>query len=91
MKIIKLGKIKFTELVYKATCDKCGCEFEFDDTDVEEKESSLSYKKVRCPCCSRKVECFIDFEEEGYPKRITIQRDFFDDGTFEDKVIKEGE
>lgn len=52
-KIIKDGiKPKRTKIIYKATCDKCGCEFEFEYVDffcIERRPDGNA--TVNCPCC----------------------------------------
>ena len=88
MKILKLGKKEFKELIYKATCDYCGCEFEFKGNEFEDDYPTRITKAVRCPCCSRKIRYDVSWAC-NQPRRVTIQRDFFGDGTFEDRIVGE--
>ena len=45
MRIIKEGKIK----EYIAVCNKCGCEFAYEDKDVH--HDNRDGDSVVCPCC----------------------------------------
>ena len=50
MKILKKGKkIPTIFKIYKATCDKCGCEFEFDQNEIERGCDIHSSNYVMCP------------------------------------------
>lgn len=56
-KILKTGKF-----VYKTTCNVCGCEFVYDDQEVENKEFIIPddgcrglYQYVVCPCCGEMI------------------------------------
>lgn len=56
-KILKTGKF-----VYKTTCNVCGCEFVYDEQEVENKEFIIPdggsrglYQYVVCPCCGESI------------------------------------
>lgn len=56
-KIIKTGKF-----VYKTTCNVCGCEFVYDEEEVENKETIIPpdgsrgiCQYVICPCCGESI------------------------------------
>ena len=89
MKILKFGKEEFKESIYKATCEHCGCEFEFEGYEFEDDYPRRVSKIVRCPCCSRKIEYNVSWEC-NQPREITIQRYYLGDSKYEDAII-EGE
>lgn len=49
IKIIKEGKTEF-----RKTCDKCGCVFEYEHSDIDD-------GKIKCPCCKK---TFYGYDEE---------------------------
>lgn len=56
IKIIKEGNKK----TFTAVCPECGCEFEYDTSDLDQDWSLNSYpsqykRYVKCPCCHEKV------------------------------------
>lgn len=89
MKILKFGHKEFKELIYKATCEYCGCEFEFKGNEFEDDYPRRVSKIVRCPCCSRKIEYNVSWDC-NQPREITIHRYYIGDGNFNDRVV-EGE
>lgn len=59
MKIIKMGIIpKEEKNVYKTTCPKCNCEFEYNDDDIKIFDHPCyEYKKyINCPCCKLSID-----------------------------------
>lgn len=57
IKILKEGVVpKPKRLIYKATCNYCGCEFEFETEDCLNAERHPDgYITVECPCCCHHV------------------------------------
>lgn len=55
LKILKRGKVpKSKRIIYKKTCEFCGCEFEFDDKRLyrfNRKTGNLNNKYIKCPTC----------------------------------------
>ena len=55
-KILKTGKF-----VYKTTCNVCGCEFVYDEEEIENKEIRIPdgsrgiCQYVVCPCCGEPI------------------------------------
>ena len=70
-KIIKHGNTHF-----KTTCPYCGCEFEYDSEDLEERNcwsltsNSLlnGYKIVKCPDCGAEIYHSSSTDFPQYPK-----------------------
>lgn len=56
--IIKDGVIKpKTRTIYKATCDNCGCIFEFETEDIKSQEKRLDGNIfIDCPYCSQTLK-----------------------------------
>lgn len=57
IKIIKEGKIEEPP-IYRSTCERCGCEFEFALEDAEQEFSMsgfASYVFLPCPYCGKMV------------------------------------
>ena len=61
IKILKEGKMpKPTKKIYKATCSKCGCEFEFETEDIKRQERRPDGNMtVGCPCCHTDITQFL--------------------------------
>ena len=59
IKILKDGVVKKDTLIhfiYNATCDKCGCEFEFEIEDIKSQERHPGGKKtIECPYCHKDI------------------------------------
>lgn len=57
IKIIKNGRIpKPTKRIYEATCEYCGCKFEFEIEDIKSQERRLDgCITVECPCCRKDI------------------------------------
>ena len=57
IKILKEGVIpKPKRIIYKATCNYCGCEFEFETEDCLFIERRLNGNIViDCPCCEKHI------------------------------------
>lgn len=54
--IIKQGvKPKEVKIIYTATCEKCGCIFEFDSFEIISEKSLEGKRWVVCPCCSKVI------------------------------------
>ena len=50
MKILKKGKkIPTIFKIYKATCDICGCEFEFDQNEIKSGHDIFFSNYIFCP------------------------------------------
>ena len=58
IKIIKEGKLPKTyKRLYTATCDKCNCEFEFEDEDFTRIEKRLNgFYYIKCPYCGYEIQ-----------------------------------
>lgn len=57
IKILKYGVIpKPTKIIYKATCQHCSCEFEFETEDIKSQEKHFGGNiTVECPCCHTNI------------------------------------
>ena len=75
IKIIKQGKKK--KEVFKKTCEKCGCIFEFEEEDLITDYSlclttcsSQYHRYIICPCCGSRIYHDTVFEGgmNDYPK-----------------------
>ena len=61
IKILKPGRdLKNYAITYKKTCQRCGCEFEFEESDCDsvEYEKRLGgaiYAEITCPHCHSKL------------------------------------
>ncbi|MBR4377980.1 MAG: hypothetical protein IKP50_03790 [Bacilli bacterium] len=66
IKIIKDGAMpKKTKIVFKETCDECGCEFEFELEDFVSRERRLDgYGTILCPCCNKIIKKKIEQYEQ---------------------------
>ena len=54
--IIKPGvKPKEVKVIYTATCEKCGCVFEFDSFEIISEKSLEGKRWVVCPCCGKEI------------------------------------
>ena len=66
IKIIKPGK-RFRTF-YKATCKRCGCEFEFENDDINCRERCLDGMAwIKCPTCNQAIKfkpLEIEYREE---------------------------
>ena len=66
IKILKPGRDpKSYAVTYKKTCQRCGCEFEFEEADCDsvEREKRLGgavYAEIACPHCHSKLLCRLD-------------------------------
>ena len=66
IKILKPGRDpKNYAVTYKKTCQRCGCEFEFEESDCDsvEYEKRLGgaiYAEITCPHCHSKLLCRLD-------------------------------
>ena len=66
IKILKPGRDpKNCAVTYKKTCQRCGCEFEFEESDCDsvEREKRLGgaiYAEITCPHCHSKLLCRLD-------------------------------
>lgn len=66
IKILKPGRDPKNYVVtYKKTCQRCGCEFEFEESDCDsvEYEKRLGgavYAEIACPHCHSKLLCRLD-------------------------------
>ena len=66
IKILKPGRDpKNCAITYKKTCQRCGCEFEFEESDCDsvEYEKRLGgaiYAEITCPHCHSKLLCRLD-------------------------------
>ena len=66
IKILKPGRYqKIYAVKYKKTCQRCGCEFEFEEADCDsvEYEKRLGgaiYAEITCPHCHSKLLCRLD-------------------------------
>ena len=66
IKILKPGRDpKSYAVTYKKTCQRCGCEFEFEESDCDsvEREKRLDgavYAEIACPHCHSKLLCRLD-------------------------------
>ena len=66
IKILKPGRDpKNYAITYKKTCQRCGCEFEFEESDCDlvEREKRLGgavYAEIACPHCHSKLLCRLD-------------------------------
>ena len=66
IKILKPGRDpKSYAVTYKKTCQCCGCEFEFEESDCDsvEREKRLGgaiYAEIACPHCHSKLLCRLD-------------------------------
>ena len=66
IKILKPGRDqKIYAVKYKKTCQRCGCEFEFEEADCDsvEYEKRLGgaiYAEITCPHCHSKLLCRLD-------------------------------
>ena len=66
IKILKPGRdTKNYAITYKKTCQRCGCEFEFEEADCDsvEYEKRLGgavYAEITCPHCHSKLLCRLD-------------------------------
>ena len=66
IKILKPGRDpKNCTITYKKTCQRCGCEFEFEESDCDsvEYEKRLGgaiYAEITCPHCHSKLLCRLD-------------------------------
>ena len=66
MRIIKQGVLNS----YRFTCPYCGCEYEYDDSDLHEEyglTSTGSYNYVICPCCGKKNIIYNYTKKWDYP------------------------
>lgn len=57
IKIVKKGKLPKTyKALFRAKCDKCNCEFEFEMEDFTKIERRIDgYYFIACPCCGYEV------------------------------------
>ena len=53
--IIKEGKLTEKHIIYKDTCDNCGCIYEFESSDVATEKTPDGYSFWECPYCHIKV------------------------------------
>lgn len=66
IKILKPGRDqKIYAVKYEKTCQRCGCEFEFEEADCDsvENEKRLGgaiYAEITCPHCHSKLLCRLD-------------------------------
>ncbi len=66
IKILKPGRDqKIYAVKYEKTCQRCGCEFEFEEADCDsvEYEKRLGgaiYAEITCPHCHSKLLCRLD-------------------------------
>ena len=66
IKILKPGRDqKSYAVTYKKICQRCGCEFEFEESDCDsvEREKRLGgavYAEITCPHCHSKLLCRLD-------------------------------
>lgn len=57
MKVLKHGNCFKPKTPKSVTCEKCGCEFQYDEEDVEHFENRINayesddYYEVECPEC----------------------------------------
>ena len=71
IKILKPGRdLKNYAITYKKTCQRCGCEFEFEESDCDsvEREKRLGgaiYAEITCPHCHSKLLCRLN-EQNWY-------------------------
>ena len=48
--------IKHGNALLRATCSKCGCEFEFLKTDMDTHDNKIyQYESINCPDCHYKI------------------------------------
>ena len=66
-RIIKEGKKpKKYKTIYKTTCPKCKCIFEFEDEDITGEKRINGSKSVICPCCNHTIILYTgDHGNEG--------------------------
>ena len=80
IKIIKEGiKPKNYKRIYNLTCNRCICEFEFEESDCfnvrREKHIDGEHKgEIACPCCEERL--FIDFKTAKYREEEIIEDQF---------------
>ena len=57
IKIIKEGKLPIkSKVIFTAKCDKCNCEFQFEQEDFTKIERRIDgYHFIACPCCSYEI------------------------------------
>jgi len=57
IKILKDGVIpKITKVMYKATCQNCGCVFVFENGDIKSQERCINGRiTVECPYCHKDI------------------------------------
>lgn len=66
IKILKSGRDQKNYAVkYKKTCQRCGCEFEFEEADCDSVEyerrlGGAIYAEITCPYCHSKLLCRLD-------------------------------
>lgn len=66
IKILKPGRdLKNYIVTYKKTCQLCGCEFEFEESDCdsverEKRPGGAIYAEITCPHCHSKLLCRLD-------------------------------
>lgn len=60
IKILKEGKIpKTVKVIYKTTCPRCDCEFEFETSDCKMIEKRLNGNMtVECPYCHKDITSY---------------------------------
>lgn len=76
IKIIKNGRDPSHE-IYVTTCDECGCEFIFSESDTEKEFFDPDFDdiycyiySIKCPCCGE--TCLMDNLEKYRGKRGKI-------------------
>lgn len=70
IKVIKEGKTDF-----RKTCDKCGCIFEYDLSDIND-------GKIECPCCKKS---FYGYDEEHLATELipSTRPIYYDNGSYD--------
>lgn len=57
MEIIKHSKLKTEQKEYELECSKCGCQFIFNDEEIEKKEKGLNGDAwIHCPECDNEIQ-----------------------------------
>ena len=64
IKIIRNGVVDPNNQMYVTTCDECGCEFIFSESDTEK---SCYVYFIKCPCCGE--TCLMDNLEKYRDKK----------------------
>jgi len=89
MEIIRHGKINDkTDQLYELTCECCGCEFRFLDSEIESREKRLDGNcTIRCPECYHRIS----FVRSNLPAEKFVDgkiiSEFID--VYEDPLLKE--